>query len=347
MDYEQTQNDLKKQSHTWLVTGVAGFIGSHLLEKLLILNQKVIGIDNFSTGFQKNLDDVRAAVGLDLWSNFNFIHGDIRDIEDCQLACQGVDFVLHQAALGSVPRSIDDPLSSHQSNIDGFFNILLAARDAKVKKIVFASSSSVYGDHPQLPKIEERIGTPLSPYALTKYVDELYAQMFFKTYGLNSIGLRYFNVFGPRQNPQGAYAAVIPRWIHAMLNQQDVYINGDGLTSRDFCFIDNVVQANILAALCDNSIACNRIYNVACHQSTTLNELFELIRFYLKENQNTYHKKAIYRHERQGDVKHSLASIDAAQKYLNYQALVDIKQGMACLVNWVVAQEKNRVLADA
>jgi UDP-N-acetylglucosamine 4-epimerase len=340
MDYEQTRNHLKNHCHTWLVTGVAGFIGSHLLETLLLLNQKVIGIDNFSTGFQKNLDAVKNRVGSKNWLNFNFIHGDIRSIDDCRLVCKGVDYVLHQAALGSVPRSIDDPLSSHQSNIDGFLNVLISAKDAKVKNFVFASSSSVYGDNPLLIRIEEEIGKPLSPYALTKYVDELYAQIFFKTYGFNSIGLRYFNTFGPRQNPEGAYAAVIPKWINSMLHNQEVFINGDGLTSRDFCYVDNVVQANILAALTSNPLALNRIFNVACHQTTSLNKLFEIIKLNLNKNNKNYTKLPIYRDARPGDIRHSLASIAAIQKFLNYKVLADIHEGMQQLIIWVLLQEK-------
>lgn len=345
MDYRHVKEKLKITTNSWLVTGVAGFIGSHLLENLLTLNQKVIGLDNFSTGFQANLNDVRKRVGEKAWSNFNFISADIRDLDACNLACKGVDFVLHQAALGSVPRSIKDPLSTHKNNVDGFLNILLAARDAQVKRFVFASSSSVYGDNKDLPKTEDVIGSPLSPYALSKYTNELYAKNFANVYGLNYVGLRYFNVFGRRQNPEGAYAAVIPKWMSAMINDEIVYINGDGNISRDFCFIDNVVQANILAAMTTNSQALNRIYNVACHNSTTLNKLFDILREALEKEDIFYEKFPVYREERAGDIKHSFASIDSIVSFLQYQPLYNISEGISILVKWFVENQRQLELS--
>jgi UDP-N-acetylglucosamine 4-epimerase len=265
--FTQLQTSLQTQPHTWLITGVAGFIGSNLLEALLKLNQRVVGLDNFATGHQHNLDEVQGLVTPAQWANFNFIQGDICNLADCQKAAQGVDYVLHQAALGSVPRSVADPITTNATNISGFLNMLVAARDANdglgVKRFVYAASSSTYGDHPGLPKVEDTIGKPLSPYAVTKYVNELYADVFGKTYSLQSIGLRYFNVFGPRQDPNGAYAAVIPKWISSMISNEPIYINGDGETSRDFCFINNVVQINLLAATAPNTDAANQVYNVA------------------------------------------------------------------------------------
>jgi len=265
--YEELQEYLKDNQRTWLVTGVAGFIGSNLLEKLLILNQKVVGLDNFDTGHQYNIDqaieDANKATGKDLKDNFKFIKGDIRELNDCNQACNNVDYVLHQAALGSVPRSIEDPINTNRANIDGFLNMLVASKDANVKRFVYAASSSTYGDHPDLPKVEDKIGNPLSPYAVTKVVNELYAQVFAKTYGFETIGLRYFNIFGKRQDPNGAYAAVIPKWVAAILGKNDVFINGDGETSRDFCYIDNTIQMNLLAATTDNNNATNQVYNVA------------------------------------------------------------------------------------
>ena len=260
--YQTVCEQLKQTPKTWLVTGVAGFIGSNLLETLLKLNQKVVGLDNFATGHQYNLDEVQDLVTPKQWTNFTFIEGDIRNFEDCQKACAGVDYVLHEAALGSVPRSIADPITTNATNISGFLNMLTAARDAKVSSFTYAASSSTYGDHPALPKVEEHIGNPLSPYAVTKYVNELYADVFARTYGFKAIGLRYFNVFGKRQDPNGAYAAVIPKWTAAMIAGDDVFINGDGETSRDFCFIENTVQANILAAITQNDEAKNQVYNV-------------------------------------------------------------------------------------
>lgn len=266
-----------------LITGAAGFIGSNLLETLLKLNQNVVGLDNFDTGFQHNLDQVKELVTQEQWNGFNFIEGDIRKLEDCEKACKGVDYVLHQAALGSVPRSIEDPIRTNIANIDGFLNMLVAAKEAKIKRFVYAASSSTYGDHPNLPKVEDKIGNPLSPYAVTKYVNELYADVFSRTYGFNIIGLRYFNIFGQRQDPNGAYAAVIPKWIASMLNNEPVYINGDGETSRDFCYIDNTVQMNLLAATTQNQEATNQVYNVAVGDRTSLNEFCEHLRSHLAD----------------------------------------------------------------
>ena len=271
------QQQLREQPRRWLVTGVAGFIGSHLLETLLRLGQRVNGLDNFATGHRRNLDEVRANVGEAAWAGFNFIEGDIRDLADGQRACAGVELVLHQAALGSVPRSLADPITSNAVNVGGFLNLLVAARDNGVKRVVYAASSSTYGDHPGLPKVEDRIGKPLSPYAVTKYVNELYAEVFARSYGLASTGLRYFNVFGPRQDPDGAYAAVIPRWAAALLKGETVYINGDGQTSRDFCYVANAVQANLLAATVIDEAAVNQVYNVAVGDQTSLTGLHQML----------------------------------------------------------------------
>lgn len=331
------KDTLKKQQRTWLITGVAGFIGSNLLEALLLCGQKVVGLDNFSTGKQKNLDAVQSTVGPEVWSCFRFHKGDIRGLDDCRAACKGVDFVLHQAALGSVPRSIEDPILTNQSNIDGFLNMLVAARDAEVKRFVYAASSSTYGDHPALPKVEDQIGRPLSPYAVTKYVNELYADVFARTYGMESIGLRYFNVFGKRQDPEGAYAAVIPKWMGQLLRKEAPVVNGDGETSRDFCYIDNVVQANCLSALSTESSAVNRVYNIAFGERTSLNELFASIRAGVAASLPEV--KAIEPHygpERAGDVRHSLADISLARKYLGYAPEVDVKKGMEMTVKWYV-----------
>ncbi|MEY2340399.1 NAD-dependent epimerase/dehydratase family protein, partial [Acinetobacter baumannii] len=292
--YQTVCEQLKYQPKTWLITGVAGFIGSNLLETLLKLDQKIVGLDNFATGHQHNLDEVQSLVTPEQWAKFTFIQGDIRNLEDCQKACANVDYVLHQAALGSVPRSIADPITTNAANITGFLNMLVAARDAQVKSFTYAASSSTYGDHPALPKVEENIGNPLSPYAVTKYVNELYADVFARTYDFKCIGLRYFNVFGKRQDPNGAYAAVIPKWTAAMIQGDDVFINGDGETSRDFCFIENTVQANILAATTENEEAKNQVYNVAVGDRTTLNDLFNAIKNALKENQIMYVKDPIY-----------------------------------------------------
>jgi UDP-N-acetylglucosamine 4-epimerase len=319
----------------WLVTGAAGFIGSNLVEALLKLDQRVIGLDNFATGHKKNLEQVKALVSTEQWARFSFIDDDIRDPAICQRACRGVDFVLHQAALGSVPRSIDDPFATHEANVNGFLNMLVAARDAKVKRFVYASSSALYGDHPGLPKVEDKIGQPLSPYAATKCFNELYADVFARCYGTPSIGLRYFNVFGPRQDPEGAYAAVIPKWVAAMLKGEPVVINGDGETSRDFCYIENVVQANLLAATTENPAAVNQVYNVACGERTTLNELFTLIQIGLaKTNPDVMKIKPTCRDFRPGDVRHSLADISKAQRLLGYAPTHSVRQGLETALDW-------------
>ena len=334
--YQSVCEQLKQAPTMWLVTGVAGFIGSNLLETLLKLEQKVVGLDNFATGHQYNLDEVQGLVTPQQWANFNFIEGDIRNFEDCQKACAGVDYVLHEAALGSVPRSIADPITTNAANITGFLNMLTAARDAKVKSFTYAASSSTYGDHPALPKVEENIGNPLSPYAVTKYVNELYADVFARTYGFKTIGLRYFNVFGKRQDPNGAYAAVIPKWTAAMVAGDDVFINGDGETSRDFCFIENTVQANILAATTQNDEAKNQVYNVAVGDRTTLNDLFNAIKAALNENGVTFTKEPVYRDFRAGDVRHSQASIEKIQKLLAYDPQFNIIQGVEKAMPWYV-----------
>lgn len=334
--YQTVCEQLQHAPKTWLITGVAGFIGSNLLETLLKLNQNVVGLDNFATGHQHNLDEVQSLVRPEQWANFKFYEGDIRDFEDCQKACAGVDYVLHEAALGSVPRSIADPITTNAANITGFLNMLTAARDACVKSFTYAASSSTYGDHPALPKVEENIGKPLSPYAVTKYVNELYAEVFARTYGFKAIGLRYFNVFGKRQDPNGAYAAVIPKWTAAMIAGDDVFINGDGETSRDFCFIENTVQANILAATTQNDEAKNQVYNVAVGDRTTLNDLFNAIKDALDENGVTYTKEPVYRDFRTGDVRHSQASIQKINRLLSYQANYSIKDGIDVAMTWYV-----------
>lgn len=336
--YQTVCEQLQQAPKTWLITGVAGFIGSNLLETLLKLNQNVVGLDNFATGHQHNLDEVQSLVKPEQWANFKFYKGDIRNFEDCQTACAGVDYVLHQAALGSVPRSIADPITTNAANITGFLNMLTAARDAEVKSFTYAASSSTYGDHPALPKVEDNIGKPLSPYAVTKYVNELYAEVFARTYGFKTIGLRYFNVFGKRQDPNGAYAAVIPKWTAAMIAGDDVFINGDGETSRDFCFIENTVQANILAATTQNDEAKNQVYNVAVGDRTTLNDLFNAIKAALNENGVTYTKEPVYRDFRAGDVRHSQASIEKIKLNLSYQPSHTISIGIKKAVNWYVAK---------
>lgn len=334
--YQTVCEQLQQAPKTWLVTGVAGFIGSNLLETLLKLNQKVVGLDNFATGHQYNLDEVQSQVSAEQWTNFHFIKGDIRNLADCQKACADVDYVLHEAALGSVPRSIADPITTNETNISGFLNILTAARDAGVSSFTYAASSSTYGDHPALPKVEEHIGHPLSPYAVTKYVNELYADVFARAYGFKSIGLRYFNVFGKRQDPNGAYAAVIPKWTASMIAGDDVFINGDGETSRDFCFIENTVQANILAATTTNENAKNQVYNVAVGDRTTLNELYRAIQNALAENGVQYDKDPIYRDFRAGDVRHSQASIAKIQQHLGYAPQYKIAEGIQLAMQWYV-----------
>lgn len=339
--YNELQKYLKNNQSVWLVTGCAGFIGSNLLEKLLVLNQKVVGLDNFDTGHQHNIDqaieDANGISGKDLSNNFEFINGDIRNLEDCRRACDGVDYVLHQAALGSVPRSIADPINTNRANIDGFLNMLVASKDANVKRFVYAASSSTYGDHPELPKIEDKIGKPLSPYAVTKVVNELYANVFAKTYGFKSIGLRYFNVFGKRQDPNGAYAAVIPKWVAAILHKNNVHINGDGETSRDFCYIENTVQINLLAATTGNEQAIDQVYNVALNDRTSLSELYLMIEDRLIQRVEGLKKKdPVYKDFRTGDVRHSQANIDKAKRLLGYQPKYMIAEGLDDAIDWYV-----------
>lgn len=369
-EYEKIKIRLKSSPSTWLITGVAGFIGSNLLETLLMLDQRVVGIDNFSTGSQNNLDEVKKIVNPNQWNNFHFVFGDIRNLQDCRNAmnwikpkvfcCANstqpestndgsvanqdnliqVEYVLHQAALGSVPRSIVDPISTHESNLNGFLNMLVAARDAKVKSFTYAASSSTYGDHPDLPKVESKIGKPLSPYALTKYVNEIYAEVFNRCYGFSTIGLRYFNVFGKRQNPSGAYAAVIPKWIDAMLNGEPVLINGNGETSRDFCYIENAVQANLLSALA-TEVAQGQIYNVAIGERTNLNQLYILLKNGLSKNGIETSSKPLHRDFRLGDVLHSQACIEKARNYLGYNPTHKIGDGIDLAVPWYLDHAKN------
>ena len=329
---------LNNEGKVWLVTGVAGFIGSNLLESLLQSNQRVTGLDNFATGRRKNLDQVRDAVSREQWRRFKFLEGDIRRLEDCRRALRGVQVVLHQAALGSVPRSVDDPLSSNASNVTGFLNMLVAARDAKVGRFVYASSSSVYGDDNRLPKIEKRTGHPLSPYAATKAINEIYAYVFARCYRMETIGLRYFNVFGPRQDPDGAYAAVIPRWIAAMIRNEPVLVNGDGKTSRDFCYVANVVQANLKAATTTHPGAVNQAYNVAVAERTSLNELLRLLRERLLPRcPHLKNFKPVYRDFRAGDVRHTLADISKARRLLGYRPDYGFEQGLDEALDWYVA----------
>ena len=343
--YIELQKHLKLNQYTWLVTGAAGFVGSNLVEKLLILNQKVIGLDNFETGFHYNieqaLEDAKSNLrgqGLELvQENFSLIVGDIRKLDDCSSACAGVDYILHQAALGSVPRSIENPIQTNKANIDGFLNMLVAAKDANVKRFVYAASSSTYGDHPALPKTEDRIGNPLSPYAVTKVVNELYAGVFSSTYNFKTIGLRYFNIFGKRQNPNGAYAAVIPKWVSSILNKEEVFINGDGETSRDFCYIDNAVQMNLLAAMTSNDDAIDQIYNVALNARTSLNQLYAMIEKRLIDRVKTLSKnRPTYRDFRTGDVVHSQADISKAQTLLGYKPSHKISEGLDEAMGWYV-----------
>ncbi|HLU19559.1 MAG TPA: SDR family oxidoreductase [Pusillimonas sp.] len=331
--YQEVIASLREEPKRWLVTGCAGFIGSNILETLLALGQKVVGLDNFSTGYQHNLDEVQKTVGGDKWANFSFIEGDIRDLDVCRRAMQDVDYVLHQAALGSVPRSLQDPITSNEVNVSGFLNVLVAARDAKVKSFVYAASSSTYGDHEALPKVEDQIGRPLSPYAVTKYVNELYADVFARSYGFGSVGLRYFNVFGKRQDPNGAYAAVIPKWVAAMIRGEEVIVNGDGETSRDFCFVENAVQANILAALAQPE-GVNQVYNVAFNARTTLNELFQYLARTLESQGVKYDKQPVYREFRAGDVRHSQADISKAKELLGYEPMHNIVQGLEVAMPW-------------
>jgi UDP-N-acetylglucosamine 4-epimerase len=335
MRYEQLRADLVKSPRSWLITGAAGFIGSNLLQSLLELDQHVVGLDNFATGHRENLQEVERSVAAAQWGRFRFIEGDIRDPDACRRACDGVDLVLHQAALGSVPRSIEDPITTNSVNISGFLEMLTAARSAGVKRFVYAASSSTYGDHPGLPKVEDLIGKPLSPYAVTKLANELYADVFARTYGFTSIGLRYFNIFGARQDPDGPYAAVIPKWIAAMIHNEPVYINGDGETSRDFCYVANAVQANLLAAMTIEPTALNQVYNVAVGQRTSLNELFEHLRSMLGPRFAHLARSApIYRDFRAGDVRHSLADISKANRCLEYAPTHTVSNGLAEAMGW-------------
>lgn len=329
--------ELGLEPKTWLVTGVAGFIGSNLLERLLLLGQRVVGLDNFSAGHRENLENVRAEVGDERWRLFSFLESDIRDLDHCRAACRGVDYVLHQAALASVPASIEDPITTNQANIDGFVHMLVAARECGVKRLVYAGSSAIYGNHPGLPKVESQPAQPLSPYAVSKYVNELYADVFARTYGMEIMGLRYFNVFGKRQDPQGAYAAVIPKWIEELRLGRSPVIHGDGETSRDFCHIDNVVQANILAATTGNQEAVNRVYNVAFGRRTTLNELFATIREMVGRHAPAAAAiQPVYDDPRPGDVRHSLADITLARELLGYVPEIDVSQGLRDTVDWYV-----------
>lgn len=333
--YELICSQLKEQPQTWLVTGVAGFIGSNLLEALLQLDQTVVGLDNFSTGYRRNLDEVQMTVEPAQWNRFRFIEGDIRNLEDCRAAVSGVDRVLHEAALGSVPRSVNDPITTHEVNNSGFLNMLVAARDAEVRSFTYAASSSTYGDHPGLPKVEDRIGAPLSPYAVTKYVNELYAGVFARTYGFTTIGLRYFNVFGKRQDPDGAYAAVIPKWTAALIGGEKVLIHGDGETSRDFCFIDNVVQMNLLAAMADQS-SRNEVYNVAVGDRTTLNELFDRLVSTLAKHGVSSGARPVYTPSRAGDVRHSQANVEKAERLLGYERKIPLGEGLMRAMPWYI-----------
>ena len=334
--YSETSRQLRTSPQHWLVTGVAGFIGSNLLETLLNMGQRVTGLDNFSTGRQANLDEVRAAVGEEAWGHFNFIEGDICTLADCEKACAEVDYVLHQAALGSVSRSIEDPIRTNNNNVNGFLNMLVAARNAKVKRFVYAASSSTYGDHPGLPKVEDIIGKPLSPYAVTKYVNELYASVFARCYGVETIGLRYFNVFGRRQDPHGAYAAVIPQWVTAMIRNESLRINGDGETSRDFCYIDNVIQANILAATADAE-AANEVYNIALNDRTNLNQLYQMMRDLLQDQfPHLAQHRPDYVGFRAGDIRDSQADISKARNLLGYAPTHRIGEGLQEAMAWYI-----------
>lgn len=347
--YQQLQARLASERYVWLITGVAGFIGSNLLETLLGLDQSVVGLDNFATGHQANLDEVQTQVTSAQWARFKFMRGDIRNLDECAKACEGVDYVLHQAALGSVPRSLENPIATNATNIDGFLNMLVSARDANdgagVKSFTYAASSSTYGDHPALPKVEKNIGRPLSPYAVTKYVNELYADVFSTSFGFHTIGLRYFNVFGPRQDPHGAYAAVIPKWISALLEHSPVNINGDGETSRDFCHVANAVQANLLAACVDNdlvSTAKNQVYNVAVGDQTSLNSLFSYLRDALQAHGVPPDLQPVYRDFRNGDVRHSRADISKVKTTLGYEPIYDIHQGLKQALPWYIGDQKRK-----
>lgn len=333
--FEAVSKKLQNNPRRWLVTGVAGFIGSHLLERLLLLDQVVVGVDNFSTGFETNLNKVRDIVGSNKWANFQFYQGSVEDLTICNKALQNIEFVLHQAALGSVPRSVENPLASHQANVNGFVNLIETARLAKVRRFVYASSSSVYGDSPDLPKREDRVGTPISPYAATKAIDEIYAATWFSCYKFETVGLRYFNVFGPRQDPKGAYAAVVPRWLDNILHNQSCVINGDGKTSRDFCYVENVVQANILAAYADNT-ACGKSYNIACGTTTSLRDLHDTLWCNARElGLVKTVKEPVMAEFRAGDIKHSLADISRAKASIGFTPVVSFSDGVRRLLQSV------------
>jgi UDP-N-acetylglucosamine 4-epimerase len=335
---DRVEKRLGGRQRSWLVTGAAGFIGSHLAECLLRAGQKVVGLDNFSTGKRENLAHVKDSIPEKTWRNFHFIEGDIRALDTCREACRAVELVLHQAALGSVPRSIDDPLAAHDNNVNGFLNMLVAARDAGVERLVYASSSATYGDHPALPKVEPVIGKPMSPYGLTKHVNELYAGVFATCYGFNTIGLRYFNVFGPRQDPNGAYAAVIPAFISSLLLNKTTYINGDGTAARDFCYIDNVVQANLLAATVEDPLALDQVYNVALGEQTTLLELFDFVKSLVAARfPQARAAHPVHREPRRGDLRYSLADISKAERLLGYRPAYRVVQGLEKAIDWYLA----------
>lgn len=346
--YLKTRDELRAAPKKWAITGVAGFIGSNLLETLLKLDQTVVGLDNFSTGHHANLDEVRATCTPAQWSRFTFIEGDIRNLTDCQNAVRDCDYVLHQAALGSVPRSIEDPVTSNAANVTGFLNMLVAARDGGVRTFVYAASSSTYGDEPSLPKVEGRIGRPLSPYAVTKYVNELYADVFVRCYGVRTVGLRYFNVFGPRQDPEGAYAAVIPKWVAAMIRNEPAVVNGDGETTRDFCYVNNVVQANLLAATATSEEAGGQVYNVAVHARTSLNQLFALLRERLQPHCPHLSDCKLTLHPfRPGDVRHSEADISKARRLLGYEPTHTVSAGLDEAVAWYRRQSWAKIQTAA
>lgn len=335
--FKLVEQQLRSEPKKWVVTGVAGFIGSNLLEALLKLDQLVIGLDNFSTGHLRNLEDVKNLVTPEQWAGFQFVEGDVCDLGTCREVCKSSDYVLHQAALGSVPRSIEDPISTNKSNIDGFLNMLVAARDSGVERFVYAASSSTYGDSLDLPKVEDKIGNPLSPYAVTKLVNEIYSDVFARVYSFKTIGLRYFNIFGRRQDPNGMYAAVIPQWIASMIKNEPIYINGDGETSRDFCYVDNAVQANILAATVKNESAANQVYNVAVGGRTTLNQLYDYIHNSLSNRNNSLKpSQLVYRDFRIGDVHHSMADINKARILLGYRPSHQVFEGLDEAMDWYI-----------
>lgn len=340
-------NAIKSNTNAWLVTGAAGFIGSHLVEELLRANQKVVGLDNFSTGFKQNLDKIESAVSSSQWKNFCFIEADIADLAACQYACENVDYILHQAALASVPASMDDPIKAHDVNVTGFINILTAARDQGVRRVVYASSSAVYGEGKELPKTEEKISDPISPYAANKYMNEVYAKTFSHCFGLETVGLRYFNVFGPRQDPNGAYAAVIPKWLEAMLQKKPAYIYGDGESTRDFIFVKDVVRANLLAALTDAPGALNQAYNIGLGNQITLNQLFNLLSELLSEHLHTQQVRAPrYEVAREGDIRHSYANVRKTKELLEFSPKFSLKEGLRENIKWYADKQLERQRKD-